>query len=75
VQHRHLAIQDIDPSTHASIGTLARNQEESAEVFKDHFEKNVFNRTEESSYDDTIFDEIGPIDSMRPETWRSRDSF
>jgi hypothetical protein len=29
--------------------------------FKDHFEKNVFNRNEESSYDDTIFDEIDPI--------------
>jgi hypothetical protein len=42
-------------------GTLASNQEESAKVFKDHFEKNVFNRNEESSYDDTIFDEIDPV--------------
>ena len=41
--------------------TLASNQEESAAVFKDHFEKNVFNRNEETSYDDTIFDEIDPI--------------
>jgi predicted metal-dependent hydrolase len=30
-------------------GTLASNQEESAKVFKDRFEKNVFNRKEESS--------------------------
>jgi hypothetical protein len=29
--------------------------------FKDHFEKNAFNRNEESSYDDTIFNEIDPI--------------
>jgi hypothetical protein len=42
-------------------GTLASNQEESAKVFKDHFEKNVFNRNEASSYDDSIFDEIDPI--------------
>jgi hypothetical protein len=41
-------------------GTLASNQEESAKVLN-HFEKNVFNRNEESSYDDTIFDEIDPI--------------
>ena len=42
-------------------GSLARNAEESAKVFKDHFEKNVFNRNEESSYEDSIFDEIDPI--------------
>jgi hypothetical protein len=42
-------------------GEMASNEEESAKVFKDHFEKNVFNRNEESSYDDTIFDEIDPI--------------
>jgi hypothetical protein len=42
-------------------GTLASNQVESAKVFKDHFEKNAFNRNEASSYDDTIFDEIDPI--------------
>jgi hypothetical protein len=35
-------------------GTLASNQEESAKFFKDHFEKNVFNRNEESSYDDYL---------------------
>jgi hypothetical protein len=35
-------------------GTLASNQEEKPKFFKDHFEKNVFNRNEESSYDDTI---------------------
>jgi hypothetical protein len=33
-----------------SNGTLASNQEESAKVLKVHFEKNVFNRNEESSY-------------------------
>jgi hypothetical protein len=42
-------------------GSLARTEEESAKVFKDHFEKNVFNRNEESSYEDSIFDEIDPI--------------
>jgi hypothetical protein len=42
-------------------GTLAINQEESVKVFKYHFEKNVFNRNEETSYDDTIFNEINPI--------------
>jgi hypothetical protein len=42
-------------------GLLARNQEESAKVFEDHFEKKVFNRNEVSSYDDTIFNKIDSI--------------
>jgi hypothetical protein len=42
-------------------GSLASNDEESAQVFKDHFEKNVFNLNEESSYEDSIFNEIDPI--------------
>jgi hypothetical protein len=36
---------------------LSTNAEESAKVLKDHFEKNVFNRNEESSFDARIFND------------------
>jgi hypothetical protein len=42
-------------------GTLARNEEESAKVFRKHFEENVFNRNEQSSYDPTVLDEIDQV--------------